>query len=77
MANFILANGYKNAKFNALQNFLLYSMFIYYYSLTGVVSMIKRRCSDDKVAVRKAAVQTITNLAKLRESGIQEQVQCT
>ena len=46
------------------------------YLLIGdvVMSMIKRRCSDDKVAVRKAAVQTITNLAKLRESGIQEQV---
>ena len=36
--------------------------------------MIKRRCSDDKVAVRKAAVQTITSLAKLRQKGIQEKV---
>ena len=49
---------------------------LFHYLLIGdvVMSMIKRRCSDDKVAVRKAAVQTITNLAKLRESGIQEQV---
>ena len=55
---------------------VMFGFLLWYTHADGemVILMIKRRCTDDKVAVRKAAIQTITSLAKLRQKGIQEKV---
>lgn len=66
------------AGFYILRNFhsVMFGFLLWYTHTDGemVMLMIKRRCSDDKVAVRKASIQTITSLAKLRQKGIQEKV---